>query len=62
MVEVWEKARDVVQCGSPYVWIINPNTLESELRTSAGVSQIQDKTLRLPDSPILVPLLEAMEE
>jgi Uma2 family endonuclease len=62
MVEVWEKARDVVQCGSPYVWIINPNTLESELRTSEGVIQIQDKTLRLPDSPIVVPLLEAMEE
>jgi Uma2 family endonuclease len=62
MVEVWEKARDVVQCGSPYVWIINPNTLESELRTSAGVSQIQDKTFRLPDSPIVVPLLEVMEE
>ena len=62
MVEVWEKARDVVQCGSPYVWIINPITLESELRTSAGVSQIQDKTLRLPDSPILVPLFEVMEE
>jgi Uma2 family endonuclease len=62
MVEVWEKARDLVQCGAPYVWIINPITLESELRTSAGVSQIQDKTLRLPDSPILVPLLEVMEE
>ena len=62
MVEVWEKARDVVQCGSPYVWIINPITLESELRTSAGVSQVQDKTLRLPDSPIVVPLLEVMEE
>jgi Uma2 family endonuclease len=62
MVEVWEKARGVVQCGSPYVWIVNPNTLESELRTAAGVIQIQDKTLRLPDSPIVVPLLEAMEE
>jgi hypothetical protein len=57
MVEVWEKARHVVQCGSPYVWIINPNTLESELRTSAGVNQIQDKNLRLPDSPTVVPLL-----
>ena len=62
MVEVWEKARDVVECGSPYVWIINPITLESELRTSAGVIQIQDKTLRLPDSPIVIPLLEAMDE
>ena len=62
MVDVWEKAGGFVQCGSPYVWIINPNTLESELRTLAGVTQIQDKTLRLPDCPIQVPLLDVMAE
>jgi Uma2 family endonuclease len=62
IIDVWEKARSVVDCGSPYVWIINPNSLESELRTSEGVIQIQDKTLRLPDSDILIPLVEVVEE
>ena len=29
MVQVWEKARDVVKSGSRYVWIVDPITLES---------------------------------
>jgi hypothetical protein len=41
-----------------YVWIIDAETLESELRTRAGSEKIADKTLRLPDSPVVVPLLE----
>jgi Uma2 family endonuclease len=36
MVDVWNKANELVANGVPYVWIINPETLESELRTSAG--------------------------
>jgi len=62
MVDVWAKANELVERGVPYVWIIDPNTLESQLKTPAGVIQVQDKTLRLPDSPIVVPLLEVMEE
>jgi Uma2 family endonuclease len=62
MVEVWNKAHELIANGVPNVWIINPNTLESELRTPAGVSQLQDKTLRLPDSPIVIPLLAVMDE
>ena len=36
MVEVWQKARDLVACGVPYVWIIGPNTLDSQLMTASG--------------------------
>ncbi len=62
MVEVWNKAHELIANGVPNVWIVNPNTLESELRTAAGVTQLQDKTLRLPDSPIVIPLLAVMDE
>ena len=54
--EVWEKARDAIRCGTPYFWIIEPNTLESELWTASGTTRITDRTLRIPDSPIIVPL------
>jgi hypothetical protein len=62
MIDVWEKARQVVECGSPYFWVINPNTLESELRTASGMSLVPNQTLTIPDSPIVIPLLEIMEE
>ena len=44
------------------VWIIDPTTLESELRTSGGIQQIANKTLVVPDSPIEISLLDVMEE
>ena len=63
MIEVWQKAADLVDCGAPYVWIINPLTLESQLKTRAdGPNEVPGKTLRLPDSPIVIPLLDVMEE
>ncbi len=62
MVRVLDKARQVVECGSPYVWIIDPDTLESYLRTATGLDLVPDKTLRLPDSPVVIPLLEVMDE
>jgi Uma2 family endonuclease len=61
MIDVWNKADELVSCGVPYVWIINPHTLESELRTAAGVMSVPDKTLRLPNSPIVIPLLEVVQ-
>jgi len=62
MVEVWEKAKELVANGVPYVWIVDPNTLESELRTAGGLVPVAEKTLRLPDSGIVIPLLEVMDE
>jgi Uma2 family endonuclease len=60
MIDVWDRARQVVECGSPYFWMINPNTLESELRTSSGQSLVANQTLTITDSPIVIPLLEVM--
>jgi len=62
MAEVWAKAKELIEAGVPYVWIIEPNTLESELWTTAGPQPVPDKTLRLPGSPIVIPLHEVIEE
>ncbi|MGO9262819.1 MAG: Uma2 family endonuclease [Bryobacteraceae bacterium] len=62
MVDVRAKAAELVKHGVPYVWIIDPNTLESELWSADGVQQVADKTLRLPDSPIVIPLRDVMDE
>lgn len=56
------KAEESVACGTPYVWIIDPKSLASELRTATGVTQILDGTLRVPDSPIEIPLQAALDE
>ena len=62
-LDVWQKARELVEHGVPYVWMIDPNTLESQLMTaSGGPNQVPGKTLRIPDTPIVVPLPEVMEE
>jgi Uma2 family endonuclease len=62
MVDVWERANELLKFGVPYVWIINPETLESELRTAAGVTQIKDKALTIPETPIVIPLNDVLEE
>jgi Uma2 family endonuclease len=61
-VDVRAKATELVENGVPYVWIIDPITLESELWTAAGVQQVADKTLRLPDSPIVIPLRDVIDQ
>ncbi len=63
MIEVWNKAKELVACGAPYVWIIDPNTLEGQLLTQAGgPNAVPDKTLRIPDTSIVIPLPDVMEE
>jgi Uma2 family endonuclease len=63
MIEVWNKAKDLVACGAPYVWIIHPVTLDSQLLTAAGgPNEVPDKTLRIPDTSVVIPLLDVMEE
>ena len=62
MKDVWKKTSDLLQGGVPMVWIIDPTTLESELRTSDGIRQVVNKTLLVPGSPIEISLVDGMEE
>jgi hypothetical protein len=53
----------LVACGAPNVWIINPHTLESQLLTpSGGPNQVPGKTLQIPGTPIVIPLIDVVEE
>jgi Uma2 family endonuclease len=60
--DVWRKASDLLRCGVPAIWIIDPATLESELRTADGIHQVKDKILHVPNSAIEISLVDAMEE
>lgn len=62
MTDVWKKAADLIAAGVPNVWIIDPFTLSSELRTANGIEQIRDRTLRIPATQIEIPLLDVMNE
>lgn len=62
MVDVWAKAAELVANGVPYVWIIDPNTLWSELRTPDCIQSVPEFTLRIPNTPIVIPLQEVVEE
>jgi Uma2 family endonuclease len=62
MIDVWNKASELIENGVPYVWIIDPNTLESELRSKDGVHPVGDRVLHLPETPIVIDLAAALEE
>jgi Uma2 family endonuclease len=63
MIDVWRKAKELIACGVPNVWIIDPITLDSQLMTQAGgPNAVPDRTLRIPDTPIVIPLVDVMAE
>jgi len=48
--------------GVAYVWVIDPETLESVLYTRQGRIPVTDATLRIPGTPIEIPLEQLDEE
>ena len=60
--EIRDKVQDALACGAPWVWVIDPVTLESDLWSAAGRMQVTDQTLRLPNSAIVIPLREVVQE
>lgn len=55
------KVREVLDFGVPYVWVIDPETMESDLHTPSGSHALEDCILRIEGTPIEVPL-KALEE
>jgi Uma2 family endonuclease len=53
---VAQKVREVLAFGVPYVWVIDPGTLESDLHTAAGSRKLEDGILRIEGTAIEVPL------
>ena len=48
--------------GVAYVWVIDPETFESILHTAHGRVDIEDATLRVPGTPIEIPLHQLDED
>jgi Uma2 family endonuclease len=61
-IDVWGKAAELVKNGVPYVWIIDPHALQSQLWTASGSASVSDHTLRVPDTPIVIPLLDVVAQ
>ena len=55
-LKVNDKVRQAIEFGVPNVWVIDPETFEAEIHTPAGSRKVEDRILRVPDSPISVPL------
>jgi len=55
-IRINQKVREVLDFGVPYVWVIDPETLESELHTKSGTRTLEDGTLRVEGTGIEVPL------
>jgi Uma2 family endonuclease len=55
-LRVNEKIRELREFGVPNIWVIDPETFEAEVHLPAGTSKIEDGILRVPGTPIEVPL------
>ena len=61
-LRVNRKVQSLLQFGVPYVWIIDPQTLESELHTPGKCTPLEDGILSIPGSDIVVPLHAIFED
>ncbi len=57
-IRINQKVREILDFGVPYVWVIDPQTLESELHTRSGSRTLEDGRLRVEGTAIEVPLRE----
>jgi Uma2 family endonuclease len=55
-IRVENTIEDWLEFGVPYVWVIDPETLESALHTTQGRTRIEDGVLHIPEEGIEVPL------
>jgi Uma2 family endonuclease len=56
VIAVNDRVQQWRRFGVPYVWVIDPETLESELHDERGRTKVVDGVLRIPGTPIEVPL------
>jgi Uma2 family endonuclease len=61
-VRVDKTIADWLAFGVGYVWVIDPETMESMLHTTQGRVPVPDGVLRIPGTPIEIPLLKLDED
>ncbi len=57
-IRVQQKVCEVLDFGCPWVWVIDPETLESRIYTATSDYSPEDATFRIPGTDIVVPLRE----
>jgi Uma2 family endonuclease len=55
---IQERIDDYFELGVPCVWVVDPATRRGFIHTAAGVQEAADGILRVPGTPIAVPLAE----
>jgi len=61
-VRVNRKVRDVIAFGSKYVWVIDPETLESYVVTRDSQYELADGVFRIEELGVEVPLGQLEDE
>jgi Uma2 family endonuclease len=61
-LQVNRRVQAVLESGVPYVWVIDPETLESELHTGEKRTPLKDGVLQIPGTQIEVPLTGIFED
>ena len=61
-LRVNRKVKDILQFGAPYVWVIDPETLDSHLHTAEGSTALTNGILRIPGTPIEIMLHQVFED
>jgi Uma2 family endonuclease len=61
-IRINEKIRQLLEFGATNIWVIDPETLESELHTRSGSRSIEDGVMRIEGTPIEVPLHKIDED
>jgi Uma2 family endonuclease len=61
-LRVLRKIQAILESGAPYVWVIDPVTLESDLHTAEKHTPLEDGVLRIPGTQIEVPLHAIFED
>ena len=62
LIRVNQKIADALAYGTSFVWVIDPETMESELHTPQGRRRLDDGILRIPGTPIEVALSDVLED
>jgi Uma2 family endonuclease len=58
MSSIQERVDDYLAFGVSCVWVIDPNPRRGFVYTSEGMREAKDGILRVPDSPVAVPLAD----
>ena len=61
-IRVNQKVRQLLEWGTPNIWVIDPETLEAEVHTQQGSRKVDDGILRVEGTRIEVPLNGLEEE